>query len=766
MRKAGWALVFSALVLAQPAHAALTDSEKAQVSGFIRSGELKNAARIRALVARPDLAVDEAAAPLSAGFAAVPFDPKREMLAREILLGPGSAAARSELTPALVRALLARASSAYAAMPASESGPEASKADRLAAETVAIHRFVTDVIANAGRPPVDGHDASAGIRDDALKSCIEAYRAHFERHAAILRPGSKLSPSLVPVRAQASLAVVDLSRGLLQRHEVSALLGLGGVRKAAFERHGTLVEDGGSATDERLAEVIRFLDLAPRAATELGLWLVSKAPVRGLGSRAGRVGARVSLGSSRGAPTAAALWPEDVIPSRPDRELGEVAYSAAWFITRAAFKAKPQLAKTAAQIATRAGRAGAPGQLAVDLDASVLPVPGTVGPGSQASSAELFAVHSLRLLLLDAPRALELALSRAVQGRDEPLAAFVLGASLLAATGGSADEVWVSRTDPGGAVSADKLTGVKLTNDLLSAFELDSKKVEVSLGSDGQVDKLQVDGAAPRLSMLRRVRFVPKAGDAWQVGGQRWEKISGAPRGLAVDDGRFVLGAAEPSDGFDAVVTGDDATDVTVHAHLSVKGRGGGLVVRAQAGQKSYDGVALLVTAEPSPQATLVLVDGKGKATELAPPVALPAPGEAGYLAVLSVKGQKVSASVDGKKLEAKLTRGVGSGRVGLVVPAAGTVEVTGFARGAPKPEKKAVEGPKAPGAKPPAAKAAPGAKPPAAKAAPAAKPPAAKAAPVAKPPAAKAAPVAKPPAPKPAPAAKPPAGPAPKKKP
>ncbi|MBI3200735.1 MAG: hypothetical protein HYZ29_04260 [Myxococcales bacterium] len=689
MRKVGWALLLGALVLARPAQAALTDSEKAQISGFIRSGEPKNAARIRALVARPDLAVDEAAAPLSAGFAAVPFDDKREKLARELLLGPGSAASRSELTPALVRALLARASSAYAAMPASESGPEASKADRLAAEAVRIHRFVTEVIANAGRPPADGHDAAAGIRDDALKLCVEAYRAHFERHAAILRPGSKLSPSLVPVRAQASLAAVDLSRGLLQRHEVSALLGLGGVRKSAFERHGTLVEDGGTAADERLAEVIRFLDLAPRAASELGLWLVSKAPVRGLGSRAARAGARVSLGGGRGAPVSGALWPDDVEPSRPDRELTEVAYSAAWFITRAAFKAKPELSKTAAQIATRAGRAGALGQLAADLDASVLQAPGSSGPGSQASSPELFAVHALRLILLDAPRALELALSRAVQGRDEPLAAFVLGASLLAATGGSADEVIVGRTDAGGAVGADKLTGVSLTNAMVSAFELDSKKVEVKLGADGQVDKVQVDGAAPRLSKLRRVRFLPKPGEAWQAGARRWEKISGAPRGLAIDDGRFVLGAAESSDGFDAVVTGDAETDGTVHARLSVKGRGGGLLVRAQAGQKSYDGIALVVTLEPTPKATLVLVDGKAKATELAAPVELPAPGEGGYLAVLSVKGQTVTASVDGKKLQAKLTRGVGSGRAGLVVPAAGVVEVSGFDRGAPPAAKK-----------------------------------------------------------------------------
>jgi hypothetical protein len=695
----GWAALTAALVAAAPARAALTDSEKAQVQGFVRSGELRNAARIRALVARPDLTVDEASEPLSAGFGAVAFDDAHEKLAREILLGPGSAAARSALAPALVRALLARASNAYAAMPINESGTDASKADRLAAESVEIHRFVTEVIANAGQPPVDGHDAAAGIRDDALKLCVEAYRAHFDRHSATLKPGTKLSPSLVQVRAQAALAVVDLSRGLYQRHQVAALLGLAGPRKQVFERHGTLLEDGGTAGDERLSEVSRFLDSAPRAASELSLWLISKAPVRGLSSRGARASARVSLSAASGAPTAAALWPEDVVASRPDREMMEVAYSAAWLVTRAAFKAQPALSKRAALVATRAARAGAAGQLAPDLEASVLRAPGAIGPGAQAASAEQFAAHALRLVLLDAPRALDLALSRAVQGRDEPLAAFVLGASLLHAVGGSADEIAVGRTGEGGALVADKLTRVTLANGLVSSFELDGKKVQVNLGSDGQVDKVLVDGAAPRLSQLSRVRFVPKAAESWLAGSQRWEKLGGAPRGLAIDDGRFVLGAAETSDGFDAVVTGEASSDSTIHAYLAVTGRGGGLILRGQPGQQSYDAIAVLVTREPKPKATLILVDGRAQATELAPARDLPPAGETGYLVTLSARAEKITATIDGVKLEAKLARGVGTGKAGLMVVAGGLVEARGFGRGTPKapqkPPKKAPDPPK-----------------------------------------------------------------------
>lgn len=707
-RLASWFCLAASLCVAARAQAALTDSEKAQIQGFVKGGEAKNAGRIRALVARPDLSADEAAAPLSAGFAAVPFDDQREKLAKEILLGPGSVAARSELTAPLVKALLARATNALGAMPASESGAGATKADELAAELVRIHRFVTDVVANAGRPPADGHDAAAGIRDDALKLCIEAYREHLTRHAGVLQPGAKLSPSLVPVRAQAALAVVDLSRGLLQRHEVSLLLGLKGARKAMFERHGTLLEDGGTASEERLAQATRFLDAAPRAAGELSLWLLSKAPARGLGARGPRASARVSLGASAGAPSAQKLWPDDVEPSRPDRELAEVAYSAAWVVTRAAFKARPELGKTAALVATRAARAGAEGQLAGDLDASLLPPPGSAASGAHGASAELYAAHALRLLLVDAPRALDLALSRAVAGRDEPLAGFVLAASLLAATGASADEIPVGRTEPNGAVVADALRSVKLTNAFVSAFELDGKKVEVRLGSDGQVDSAKVDGAPPRLSKLTRVRLLPKPGESWVAGSQRWDKLGGAPHGLAVDDGRFVLGAAAQSDGLDAVVSGEPETDATVHATLLVRARGGGLLVRGQPGSKSYDGISLMILTDPSPRATLMLADGKGKLSELAPGIVLPPAGPEGYQALLSVKGQKVTASVDGKKLEAKLERGVGSGRIGLVVPSGGRVEVSGFGSGAPKAAKKPPQKPATQAPKPAAPKPAP----------------------------------------------------------
>jgi hypothetical protein len=86
-----------------------------------------------------------------------------------------------------------------------------------------------------------------------------------------------------------------------------------------------------------------------------------------------------------------------------------------------------------------------------------------------------------------------------------------------------------------------------------------------------------------------------------------------------------------------------------------------------------------------------VQVDGEAQASELAPPLVL-SPDPAGHRVSLSVRGQVVSAVVDDKKLEAKLTRPSGKGRIGLVTAHSGRIEVDGFGPGvgaAPKPKAK-----------------------------------------------------------------------------
>src|SRR4051812_36318323 len=112
MKLARWilcgALVASALAT-NDARAVLTASEQDQVKQAVVSGHVAGAARVRSLVARPDLTPEESAAALSAPFASVPFTELRAAFVKELLFGGASAASRPVLTVAATRALFARA---------------------------------------------------------------------------------------------------------------------------------------------------------------------------------------------------------------------------------------------------------------------------------------------------------------------------------------------------------------------------------------------------------------------------------------------------------------------------------------------------------------------------------------------------------------------------------------------------------------------------------------------------------------------------------
>jgi hypothetical protein len=675
------------MFLALPAQAALTDSEKAQVTSFVKAGDVASAAKVRALVARPDLSVDEASEPLSAGFVAVSFDERHEKFARELLVGPGSNAARSDLTPALVRALLARAGRALGSMPQTEVGRDALRADQLSKEVVRIHRFVSTTIANAGKPPADGHDASAGFRDDALLASAKAYLAHIAAAPLSLKFGSPVTGSGIVIRAQTILTASDLARGLVPRHELSAAFGLGAAQKRAFERHGLLIEDGGQSSSERLEKIVSLLDLVPGAADTLGLWLLSKSSTKGLTARGRIASARVSS-SNRDAPPAKSLWPEDVEPATSDRDLSEAAYSLAWVAVRAAFQKSPALKKLAEKSAIRAGSAGADTYLAKDLPESVLSPQGVSWNGAPGASAELYLAHALRLVLLDPERALSIALARSVRGQYEPMTAFSLSLSALSSLQ-KTPERW------------ETFSKISTTNGFVSAFGVSSSpesgkpridSYELKHDSDGVVTAVLVSGAAPKLGSIRFSRLIPVTGEAWMWGKTKLAKLSGDPLAVAADEQRFVMAAGPKSSGYDAIVTGAVGSDQSAHATIRATGRGGGLLLRGEAGKDSYSGVVLLLSGDPNPKATLVFVDGEAQATELAAPIALTA-NPAGHRVSLSVRGQVVSATVDDKKLEAKLTRPSTNGRMGLVTAHSGRIEVDGFGPGAaqpPKPKPKA----------------------------------------------------------------------------
>jgi hypothetical protein len=671
MRKSSVFAAALGLVLLPVSHAraALTASEKNVVGTFIQKGAPDTAPRVRALVGRPDLTPAEVAEPLIKGYGAAPFDEVHRRFTEALLFGPGGAAARSTLVPGVVEALLARAQSKMSEVPL-EPGARAGKREEAAVvEILAIHAFVNARIANAGTPPRDGHDPNAAIRDDALRASVELYRKHLVAHEQWMKAPGVVSQELSRVRVQAGLAYIDLARGITGRQELSVPLGLTGARRAAFERLGVLIEAGG-ATEPRLEKAVTWLENAPRAADDLSLWVIGKTNTAGILARGriARAGAVLSEALRPVSPDA--LWPDEVEPSRPDRALAAVAGSVAELCAGRALSPGSTLLPLSEAAAQRAERAGPPGYLAKDVVA--LPLAGEGGIPPAAPAAHLVVTGAARLLLLDAPRALALALIRAGEGHPEPLEQLVLALTALA---GDATKLTLGVTRDTGAVDPVDLTEVKREGVLVSSFVVNGKRYTLAAGKDGFVGA--IDGSIPKLTSLGGFRPRPMPGNSWVAPGNvRFDKLYGDPRAVALDDGRFIVQGTKG--GFDAIASGDELFDMTVSATLLPSGAGGGLVVRGSPGDLSYAGIALMLDSEAG-RAQLFLVDGRGKATELSPAVPLPPPGVEGHAVSLEVVSDKVAGAVGKLKLNGKLGRAVAEGRGGVVTKADGRLEVRRF---------------------------------------------------------------------------------------
>jgi hypothetical protein len=484
-----------------------------------------------------------------------------------------------------------------------------------------------------------------------------------------MRAPGVVSQELARVRIQAGLAYIDLARGIAGRQELSAPLGLAGARRAAFERLGVLIDAGG-AREPRLEKAVTWLENAPRAADDLSLWVIGKTNTAGILAR-GRIARAGAVLSDALRPLPAdALWPDEVEPSRPDRALAAVAVSVAELCSGRALSPGSTLLPLSEAAAQRAERAGPPGYLAKDIVA--LPLAGEGGIPPAAPAAHLVVTGAARLLILDAPRALDLALIRAGEGHSEPLEQLVLALTALA---GDAAKLTLGVTRETGAVDPVELTDVKREGALVSGFSMNGKRYTLAAGKDGFVGA--IDGSIPKLTTLGGFRARPKPGTSWAAPGNvTFDKLYGDPRAVSLDDGRFVVQGTKG--GFDAIATGDELFDMSVSAVLAPSGAGGGLIVRGSPGDLSYAGVALMLDADAK-QAQLLLVDGRGKATELSPAAPLPPPGPEGHAVTLEVVSDKVAATVGKLKLSGKLGRAVAEGRAGIATKADGRVELRRF---------------------------------------------------------------------------------------
>jgi hypothetical protein len=286
--------------------------------------------------------------------------------------------------------------------------------------------------------------------------------------------------------------------------------------------------------------------------------------------------------------------------------------------------------------------------------------------------AHLVITGAARLLLLDAPRALDLALVRAGEGHPEPLEQLVIALTALA---GDAAKLTLGVTRETGAVDPVELTDVKREGILVSSFMMNGKRYTLAAGKDGFVGA--VDGSIPKLTTLGGFRARPRPGTSWAAPGNvTFDKLYGDPRAVSLDDGRFIVQGTKG--GFDAIASGDEIFDMSASATLLPSGAGGGLLVRGSPGDLSYAGIALMLDADAG-RAQLLIVDGRGKATELSPAEPLPPPGPEGYTITLEVVADKVTGTVGKLKLTGKLGRAVAEGRAGIATKANGRVEVRRF---------------------------------------------------------------------------------------
>lgn len=392
---------------ARDAHAALTSSEKAQIRDFVAGGRSENAGRVRALVARTDLTAEESVSALAESISPVPFTDQRGIFLRELAFGTSSASARPLLVHAVTKSLLARADVVYQKYVGG-----LDHEPRAIAELIAIYSFIDGAIANAGRPTLAAHDANAGISTAAYEDCSKAMRAHVEQNARWLKGDAAIAESVGRVRAQAQTALFDmLPDGLTRRVDAAERLGLKGARRQMLIDFGILYTDTGKVDDAKLEKVKQALGRLPGARIDLSMIYA--------GDDRGALRSR-GLVAFIGGPTKGVVDPnpfgEEVEAPPP------IDATVSAMIEDLAVIAVKRALDNRGELRTRAEKDAA----AADDKKKQLGRP-------EAPSVEHVVGAAAHLLLLDAPRTIDLAFARALRSRPESAALLADALGALAA---------------------------------------------------------------------------------------------------------------------------------------------------------------------------------------------------------------------------------------------------------------------------------------------------------------------------------------------
>lgn len=680
-RRTRWALVCAAVVplsfAASDARASLTPSELAQLRDSVAAATpaakpTTAAARVRSLVARPDLTDDESAQALMQAVAPLPLTPARAALLKDVVFGGASVASRPLLAMTTVKALLARADALLGKFAGSlDAEPEAMN------ELTRIYVFLDkELAADPGRRG-GGHEPQNGITLAAYDECSRFLAQHMEKNPKWLRDEARLAPAAARVRAQAKLTLLDvMNDSPTMRVEAADRLGLLGARRSFFTELGILVLDSGVAEDARIDRVRALVARMPAVRQSTSAIVFGDAKP-GLVARGLVLGVASSLesGTRASGPVSSLArenpFPEEVEPGAIDPAALDLARELAGVVVARALDRRGEL-RLRAERDVRAAMG----------DANKLLGKPELRPESALAEA-------VTLLLVDGARTVDLAMVRYLSGRPESAAILSDAMGVLAAhSGGAPPHAPSSAAGLGIALGGARDDGstetvwasqAQLSSEgSVTAFSLQGAKWALVRGESGVVTDVRKNGAPLTLGALTTARLPVRESTEWKASGLAFTRLSGTPRAALASGGRVRL--VGTSKGADAIGTAAPANDLVVEGDLVVHGGVGGVLVRASAGDSGLRGAGLVITPSPRTGTMRVALQAfdAGAGAEIA------ASQEQRYSSSVRVrvvvKGNRIEATAGGVTLRGTLPPGLATGNVALHAERGASVEVFGLA--------------------------------------------------------------------------------------
>lgn len=618
--------IVAACALAANASATLSQSEIVTVRELVAAARPDAAAKVRAIVARPDLTLEESEGAMESALEPVAFTDTRATFLRELLFGGASTPSRNVLAAAVTKGLISRAD---AVLSRHESDLEQDAAAQ--AELVKLYGFIDSEIANAhlsSSPPHAGHDPQAGISPATYDAAALLLSQHLTRHPKWLKADAQVSSDVAKVRAQATLATVDMvSDTPTRRIDAADRAGLVGARRSFYTELGVLVLDTGTAIDSRIDRVRAvLLRMAGARADVSAIAFGDEHPA--LRARGIVVGTKSDLATGA---ASSDLLTDEVDPATIDAPVAELARQLARIAVKRAIENRPDL------------------KPAIDRDVASLLGDASKALGKPADLApESVMAAAVSLLAMDAPRLVELAMARMVALHPEAAALLSDALGVLATFGTPGDGLTLplGQGKPDGSTETVSATNVRLAQDgTVTSFVLGGVRWELSRGDSGVVVGAKRNGEPVTLGALPRARVPVTDGSTWTGGGLTLTRIAGAPRAGFSGPSRLRVTATTE---LDAASLPSPADDVVLEGTLRVDGDAV-LLLRAVQGKAGFRGVGFQAS---SGSLTLTSI-GDGASINLAPPVALPS--DHVVVVRLALKGSRFDATIAGVNVKGTL---------------------------------------------------------------------------------------------------------------